>query len=753
MKPLVSWLSQGGSIDMSQRQRIIPYRFFVFALAIGLLFSSLLFNLTRQQSGTVAHAAATYTAANNLAQKPYMGWSSWSLESTAASGYGTQWLTEAHVKAEADVVHQKLQQSGYQYINIDAGWWIDSNWSNPTYDAYGRPVPNPGRFPDGIANVANYVHNEGLKLGIYYAVGLDIPVYNANYPIYGTSCHTQDIAVQPLTRTNGWQGSYAINYNNPCAQAYVNSIADLFASWGVDFMKLDGVTPGSFYNGASASDNRPDVKAWSQALLQTGRPIQLLISWALDHNFLDTWQPNSNGARIDTDVECYCNSLVTWNNSVKGRFTDVIPWISDARPGYWNNLDSLDVGVGSMDGLTNDERQTYMTLWAIEAAPLYSGDDLTKLDSYGLSLLTNKDVIAIDQAGNPAKPVALSSNQQVWYAKNADGSYTVALFNLDSSATAVTANWSDLGFVGKAHVRNVWAHEQLGQFDDSFSASLPAHGSMLLNVRPEPGRQAPPPPTGNAISYEAEAPTNTISGSATVYDCTVCSGGKKVGYLGNGGSVQFNNVNVASAGLYTLTIYYLDGDAGRPAYLSFNGGTGVLTDFHGNGDWGSVQSMQIPVQLQAGNNTIQFYDPEAWSPDIDHIVVSPIVKTTSYEAETPGNTLSGGAIVASCSACAGGQTVGNLALGGSLQFNTITVASAGSHNVTVYYVDGSSGRQLNISANGDPAQILYTNGTNDNNWDHVQSAVIQLNLQAGINTILFATTASTYGADIDRITV
>jgi hypothetical protein len=163
--------------------------------------------------------------------------------------------------------------------------------------------------------------------------------------------------------------------------------------------------------------------------------------------------------------------------------------------------------------------------------------------------------------------------------------------------------------------------------------------------------------------------------------------------------------------------------------------------------------MQIPVQLQAGNNTIKFYDPEAWSPDVDRIVVAPIVKTTSYEAEAPGNTLSGGAAISSCSACSGGQKVGNLLLGSSVQFNTITVASAGIYNVTVYYVDGSSGRQLNVSANGGPVQILYTNGTSDNNWDHVQSAVIQLNLQAGTNTILFATTASTYGADLDRITV
>lgn len=559
-------------------------------------------------------------ASNGLGWRPYMGWSSWSLESTKFPGYNTPWLTEANVKAQADVLHQKLQRHGYNYVNIDAGWWMDYNW-NATFDAYGRPTPFPGRFPDGIAAVANYVHRDGLKLGIYYGAGMDFAVYNNNYPIYGTSCHAQDIAVKPLKKTNGWQGAYAIDYSQPCAQAYINSIADEFAAWGVDFMKLDGVTPGSGINGAVVSDNRPDVKAWSQALLDTRRPIQFILSWSLDHDFANTWQQYANGWRIDTDVECYCSSIVTWNNSLKQRFTDVVPWIDNARPGGWNNLDSLDVGVGSMDGLTNDERQTYMTLWAIEAAPLYSGDDLTKLDSYGLSLLTNDEVIAIDQAGRPARPVAQSSNQQVWYARNGNGSYTVALFNLDGTPATVTANWSDLGFVGRAQVRNVWTHSELGQFDGHYGASVPAHGSLLLTVRPTYSRPAPPPPAANNIAYEAEAAGNTLGGGTSVVSCAVCSGGQKVGNLGHGGTLQFNAVTEARDGVYTLTIYYVDGDAGRPIYLSFNGASGVLLDFHGNGDWTSVQKMQVSVQLKAGNNTIEFFDAQDYSPDIDRIVV------------------------------------------------------------------------------------------------------------------------------------
>src|SRR5437762_160810 len=134
-------------------------------------------------------------------------------------------------------------------------------------------------------------------------------------------------------------------------------------------------------------------------------------------------------------------------------------------------MDAVDVGVGAMDGMTNDERQTVMTFWAAESAPLYSGDDLTKLDSFGLSLLTNTEVIAVDQAARPARPVSTSTSQQVWAAHNPDGSVTVALFNLGSSTATVTAKWSDLGLSGSAAVRDLWSHTALGSFTGSFSAS------------------------------------------------------------------------------------------------------------------------------------------------------------------------------------------------------------------------------------------------------------------------------------------
>lgn len=697
-------------------------------------------------SASTVHAVALtptlmHTTSNGVGQKPYMGWSSWSLESTNYPGYNTAWLTAANVQTQSDKLHETLQSHGYTYVNIDAGWWMDNNWKTE-FDSNGRPMADPTRFPNGIADVATHVHNNGQKLGVYYNPGLDPVAYTQNAPIVGTSCHVQDIAIQPLKMTNGWLGNYAIDYSNSCAQAYINSIANQFAAWGADFLKLDGVTPGSDRN-VSASDNRPDVAAWSQALNQTGRPIWLELSWSLDHNYLSTWQQYAQGWRIDTDVECYCNTLVSWNNSIKARFNDVTPWISSTGSGSWNDLDSLDVGSAALDGISQDERQSYMTLWAIESAPLYTGDDLTKLDSYGTSLLTNDEVIAVDQAGHAAHPVSQSSNQQTWFASNGDGSYTVALFNLDSSSASVTANWSDLGFGGSATVRDLWSHTDLGSVNNNFTASLAAHASRLLKVTPS---------STTVLSYEAESARNALAGGANVASCSACSGGLKIGNLGNGGVVQFQDVYARNAGTVNMTIYYVDGDTGRSIQLSVNGGSATNLNFHGTNDnnWNTVQSMSVPVNLNAGSNTLKFTNPTGLAPDIDRIVIS--TGTTSYEAESSSNTLTGSASVVGCSACSGGQKIGNIGNGASLQFHNVSVSSAGTFTLTIYYLDGDTGRGAQLSVNSGSASTLNFPGTNDNNWNVVQSITTTVTLNAGNNTITLASPTG-WAPDFDRITL
>ncbi|MER6209838.1 CBM35 domain-containing protein [Streptomyces sp. NPDC001642] len=566
-----------------------------------------------------AHAAtpAVDTSAP-VAAKPFMGWSSWSMQSSKYPGLNPDgdysYLTEANVTKQTDALASKLKKYGYNYVNIDAGWWRDNAWT-PEYDQYGRQKADPKRFPSGMKAVADRIHSKGLKAGIYLPAGLEKEAYNdGKTPIWNAAgCTTADIVYSDLRTTNGWDSSYKLDFSRPCTQKYIDSQAQLIADWGYDFLKLDGVGPGSGKSG-DQYDNVADVAAWNKAITAAGRPVHLELSWSLDYGHAADWKKYSNGWRIDTDVECYCNTLVSWENSVDDRWDDTPAWTGQAGPGGWNDLDSLDVGNAAMDGLTKAERQSYATLWAVAKSPLFSGDDLTRLDDYGLSLLTNREVIGVDQSdAPPARPVTPSDAQQVWAAKNPNGTYTVALFNLADAPAAVSANWTALGFTGKAAVRDLWNHEDLGTYTNKVTEALPAHGSRLFTVTPR----------GSAVTttgYEAEATGNTLSGNATVADCSACSGGKKVGNLYVGGKLTVNNVTVAKSGTYQVKIAYVSGDS-RSASVSSNGNAATSHKFPSTGDWGTVGTVSVPVSLKAGANTITFDSGSGYAPDIDRIDV------------------------------------------------------------------------------------------------------------------------------------
>ncbi|MGW0581901.1 alpha-galactosidase D [Streptomyces sp. NPDC002920] len=565
-----------------------------------------------------AESTATVTTAPRLAAKPYMGWTSWSMQSSKYPGLNPDgdysYLTEANVLKQADALAAKLKTYGYEYVNLDAGWWRDKTWK-PGYDQYARQQADPQRFPRGMKAVADHIHAKGLKAGIYLPVGLEKEAYaGGEAPIWNAEgCTTADIVHDDLRTTNGWDSAYKIDFSDPCAQKYIDSQARLFADWGYDFLKLDGVGPGSFKSGDNY-DNVADVAAWQKAIAATGRPIHLEVSWSLDIGHAADWKKYSNGWRIDTDVECYCNTLVSWENSVDDRFDDTPAWTRHAGPGGWNDLDSLNVGNGGMDGLTKAERQTYATLWAIAKSPLYTGDDLTRLDAYGLSLLTNREVIAVNQGdAPPAHPLTPSDPQRVWAAENPDGTYTVALFNLADAPASVSADWSMLGFTGKAAVRDLWNHENLGTYSNRITQALPAHGSRLFTVTPR----------GSALArtgYEAEAPANTLGGNASVADCSACSGDRKVGNLYLGGKLTFTDVVVDKPGTYQIKVDYISGDS-RAANVSANGGGATRHTFPATGDWGTVDSVHVPVTLKAGANTITFDSGSGYAPDIDRIDV------------------------------------------------------------------------------------------------------------------------------------
>jgi hypothetical protein len=217
------------------------------------------------------------------------------------------------------------------------------------------------------------------------------------------------------------------------------------------------------------------------------------------------------------------------------------------------------VGNGGKDGLNNDERQTYMTLWAIESAPLSIGDDLTSLDSYGLSLLTNTEVIAVDQAGHQAHPISQASQQQVWFTQNGDDSYTVALFNLSGSTATVTVNWSSLGFSGSASVRDLWSHTNLGAISNSFSATLNAHASRLLKVTP--GSGTTPTPTPPQTPTPTRTPTATPTSTPGSGVCSVHYAVTNQWTGGFGATISITNTSSTAINGWRLQFSFPNGQA------------------------------------------------------------------------------------------------------------------------------------------------------------------------------------------------
>ncbi|OAS16068.1 OmpL47-type beta-barrel domain-containing protein [Paenibacillus oryzisoli] len=264
-------------------------------------------------------------------------------------------------------------------------------------------------------------------------------------------------------------------------------------------------------------------------------------------------------------------------------------------------------------------------------------------------------------------------------------------------------------------------------------------------------------------SYEAEAQGNVVSGNASIAECTVCSGGKKVGGLYQGSSLQFNDITLNEAGSYKVSVSYISGDP-RSVNIRVNGGSAENFDFPKTADWSTVGTFDVTLQLNAGTNTIVFDDGNWYSPDIDKIVIaSKVIQNPgggdgggtepplahNYEAESAVNILTGKASVSNCGKCSGGQKVGNLYEGSSLQFNQIQVNASGIYAVKLYYISGDP-RSVQVSANGGTSELYDLPKTAD--WNTIGTYDVDLYLTAGNNTIQFAD-GNGYSPDLDKIEV
>ncbi|MFE9061899.1 alpha-galactosidase [Streptomyces violaceusniger] len=248
---------------------------------------------------------------------------------------------------------------------------------------------------------------------------------------------------------------------------------------GFRFIKIDGLT----------TDNVADVKAWSKAIDRSSRTMWLTASaWPVPREAGEGLRPWANSVRVDTDVECYCDTLTTWQASVDNRWEDLPKWLDVVEPNYWPDLDSMPIsnntGDGIQDGINDTERQSVMTFWSMASSPLYAGGDISELDAKATSILTNREVIAIDRAG--VIPTQVSDGPlQVWKKRLPGGrlAVAVAVYNLGDASADITVTWDQLGINGKRKVRDLVRQRDIGKSDNSWTAkAVSPHGSRLITL-------------------------------------------------------------------------------------------------------------------------------------------------------------------------------------------------------------------------------------------------------------------------------
>ena len=411
---------------------------------------------------------------NGVGQTPLMGFSTWNVPGSHP--------TAANVEAAALALKNSgLVAAGYNYVNLDDFWYQCPGGQGPNVDSNGRWVINSTEFPpsgslNGIQVVANYVHSLGEKFGIYVTPGISDQAVAENTPIAGTSYTADEIANGVHENNYNCGGMQGIDYSKPGAQAFINSWADEFASWGVDYLKLDGV--GSF--------DIPDVQAWSNALRQTGRPIHFELSNSLNINDASTWAQYSNGWRTGGDIQCYCGNpypLTTWSN-VAGRFDQVAAWQPYGGPGAFNDYDSLVIGSGpSVEGLSYTEEQSMMSLWSLAASPLVINADMTNLDPTDLKILENPGVISVDQDAIDASRISDTSTSQIFAKTEKNGNAVVGLFNTGGAPETISTTASALGMAPGTDylLNNLWTNNST-ETTGVISAEVPSHGVALFRV-------------------------------------------------------------------------------------------------------------------------------------------------------------------------------------------------------------------------------------------------------------------------------
>ena len=444
-------------------------------------------------TGLLLITAVFSVAQRPLAPTPPMGWNSW-------DSYGKT-ATEDTLRRTANVMARDLKQYGWTYIVTDDGWFMnnpgenDARRFNFAMDANGRYIPAVATHPSaannaGLKPLIDYVHSRGLKFGIWIIRGIPREAVAKNLPIAESKFHAADAADQ--SDACPWNVYNWGVKDNAAGQAYYDSIAKLYAGWGVDFIKADCIAHDPY--------KVDEIRMLSDAIRKSGRAMVLSLSpgpaalanademakhaemWRISGDVWDHWGP-------DPQIE--------WSQSVRDQFATAAAWNRQWGPkkastGHWPDADMLVIGnlphagTGSprKTKLTADEQVSMMTLWSIFRSPLIIGGDLLSLDALTRSLLTNKAVLDVDQHSKDNRAVITDDKVAIWTARpdSAAGRY-VSVTNLADSQQSFDYDWTKLGLASGSHaVRDLWKSEDLGA-QPSLKVTLQPHASVLYRVQ------------------------------------------------------------------------------------------------------------------------------------------------------------------------------------------------------------------------------------------------------------------------------
>lgn len=422
-----------------------------------------------------------------MVQTPPMGWNSW-------DAWGLT-INESDFRSTTTWFQRNLQRFSWQYVVIDEGWFAEHP-ENPvghqdyTLSDNGLYFPAVNRFPSaangkGFRPLADWVHSLGLKFGIHIIRGIPRDAVARNLRI--AHSHYTAAEAADTSDTCAWNSdNYGVK-NNKAGQAYYQSLADLYAKWGVDYLKVDCI---------SRPWHADEIHMIEHALLQSGRPIVLSLSpgptpiedaddaihsaqlWRISDDMWDVWSKPAGAPRFP--------------QALRSQFPLVAQWESYAAPGHWPDADMLPIGyLGPHPGwgeprqsrLSHDEVRTLMTLWSIGHSPLFIGANLLHMDAFTESVITNPEVIAVDQYAENSHPILQKENTVVWMASVPQhGGDDVAIFNLADTPQSLTYSWQDLGLpFGRRRVRDLWARAELG-YSDHIEVHLAPHASALYEI-------------------------------------------------------------------------------------------------------------------------------------------------------------------------------------------------------------------------------------------------------------------------------